>query len=240
MWISRRWEMTFLLFSGMVIAYSLRVNMSVAAPRLMTNLGWTENQKGKVLSSFFWGYTIGQLPASRITQIYGAKLTFGLAIFIPSLLTLFVPWACEYSYEAALIIRVIIGLFQSSCFPSIYHFLPKWVPTQEKTIIVATIINGIYAGEILGFSISGYLVDHDYFIYDDVSIGGWQGCFYFFGFLGIIWYPVWLLLAYETPDIHPYITKEELEFINNSKNFYLFLYYFNINILFFFNFIFYI
>jgi MFS family permease len=223
MWLSRRWEMTFLLFSGMVIAYCLRVNMSVVAPKLMDELGWTENQKGKVLSSFFWGYTVGQLPASRITQIYGAKLTFGLAIFIPSLLTLFVPWACEYSYMAALAMRVVIGLFQSSCFPSIYHFLPKWAPSAEKTIIISTIINGIYAGEIIGFSFSGYLIDHDTFIYDDVSIGGWQGCFYLFGFIGIIWYPLWLFLAYESPDIHPRITIEELQYIKSSK----FLFYFN-------------
>jgi MFS family permease len=89
----------------------------------MDDLGWSQSQKGTVLSAFFWGYSLGQVPASRLAQIYGAKTTFGLAIFIPSILTLLVPWACRHSFEATLVIRVLIGLFLSNyLYINIYDY----------------------------------------------------------------------------------------------------------------------
>lgn len=67
--ISRRWEMIFMLCSGVIIVYTLRVNMSVAAPKMTDELNWTEAQKGYVLSAFYWGYALGQLPASFVAQV---------------------------------------------------------------------------------------------------------------------------------------------------------------------------
>ncbi len=37
--------------SGAVVVYTLRVNMSVAAPKMLDALGWTESEKGFVLVS---------------------------------------------------------------------------------------------------------------------------------------------------------------------------------------------
>jgi ACS family sodium-dependent inorganic phosphate cotransporter len=53
--LSKRWEVMWFLFSGATIAYTLRVNMSICAQQMMDDLGWTESQKGLVLSAFFWG-----------------------------------------------------------------------------------------------------------------------------------------------------------------------------------------
>lgn len=75
------------------MVYILRVNISVAAQNMRDELDWSENQKGLVLvsrpltstldlidaqSSFYWGYALGQIPASRLVQMYGAKWVFGL------------------------------------------------------------------------------------------------------------------------------------------------------------------
>lgn len=68
-------------FSGILISYLLRVNISVAAQDMRDELHWTESQKGFVLSSFYWGYAVGQIPASRVAQRYGAKWTFGLRYY---------------------------------------------------------------------------------------------------------------------------------------------------------------
>lgn len=38
-------------FSGVMIVYTLRVNMSVAAQKMRDDLGWTESEKGLVLVS---------------------------------------------------------------------------------------------------------------------------------------------------------------------------------------------
>lgn len=51
--------------------YTLRVNMSVAASKMKEEFGWSEVEKGFVLSSFYWGYTVGQIPASWIAKVTG-------------------------------------------------------------------------------------------------------------------------------------------------------------------------
>ena len=64
----RRWEMIFWLCSGLCVNYTLRVNMSIAVDGLAEELGWSENDQGIMLSSFYWGYTLGQIPAGRLAH----------------------------------------------------------------------------------------------------------------------------------------------------------------------------
>jgi len=47
--------------------------------------------------------------------------------------------------------------------------------------------------------------------------GGWPVIFYFFGVVGIAWLPLWIYFAYETPEEHPEITEDELEYLNRGK-----------------------
>lgn len=47
--VSKRLELTILLFFGVAILYFLRVNMSVAVQQIIIDLNWTETEKGLVL-----------------------------------------------------------------------------------------------------------------------------------------------------------------------------------------------
>jgi MFS transporter, ACS family, solute carrier family 17 (sodium-dependent inorganic phosphate cotransporter), other len=147
--LPKRWEMSLLLCSGVVIEYCLRVNMSVAAQEMRDELGWSENQKGLVLSAFYWGYALGQIPASRFTAMYGGKVLFGLSVLVPSLITLLVPAACRTSFGWALFSRAILGLFESASFPCLFHFFPVWIPVNEKPLLISVIMSGMY---IVSFS----------------------------------------------------------------------------------------
>ena len=205
-----------MLSSGVVVVYTLRVNMSVAAPQMKVDLNWTEVQKGYVLSSFYWGYALGQLPASFYAQKFGSKTLFGLSILIPSFLTLLVPVACRYHFSLALFIRMAIGFFESASFPAIYHFFPHWIPLEEKTVMFSTTIAGSFLGEIIAFSLSGLLVSGEIEV-NNTQIDGWPSVFYLFGFIGILWYPYWMYMAYETPGQHPYMSNEERALIQHGK-----------------------
>jgi MFS family permease len=141
---SKRWETAFFLFSGILINYCLRVNMSMAASEIKDDLGWTEGEKGYVLSSFFWGYAVGQIPATLIARKIGHKYTFGFAVFASSLLSMFMPAACHSSISVALLTRSLIGLASSAVFPSTYHFYPRWIPLAEKTLMISVVGAGIY------------------------------------------------------------------------------------------------
>ena len=95
------------------------------------------------------------------------------------------------------------------CFPSVYHFYQIWVPTAEKTQMVSASICGIYVGEIVGFAVSGGLLALDIPLSARTVLEGWSLPFYFFGLVGVLWYPLWLYFGYETPTSHPYMDREE-------------------------------
>ena len=67
--IPKRWETAILIFFGLVANYSLRINLSIAIVE-MTNststdgkvIKWTSEEKNYVLSAFFYGYVIMQVP----------------------------------------------------------------------------------------------------------------------------------------------------------------------------------
>jgi len=126
--------------------------------------------------------------------------------------------ACRHSLGLALFIRCIIGLTESASFPAVYHFFPLWVPIEEKTFMIPFIGSGMYMGEIIGFSLSGVLVGTDIRL-GDYYYGGWQSVFYIFGLAGILWFPFWVFRVYESPDAHPYMSKEEVLLIKKGKIF---------------------
>lgn len=148
------------------------------------------------------------------------------------------PTAAKYSFTLALLTRAATGLACAPCFVSCYHFFPKWVPLEEKTLMVSTVGCGMYVvssifsfylfnylllsylfnsflkGEIIGFALSGFLVSTNSDIrLNGFQIGGWPLPFYLFGIIGIIWTPFFLATIYSSPEEHPTITKEEINLI---------------------------
>ena len=51
-----RFTLVGLCFLALIIAYTDRVNISIAAIQMQDDLGWSDATKGLVLSSFFIGY----------------------------------------------------------------------------------------------------------------------------------------------------------------------------------------
>ena len=45
---------------------------------------------------------------------------------------------------------------------------------------------------------------------------GWDWVFYIQGALSILWYILWLIFVYDSPDTHPFISFEEKNFIMSS------------------------
>ena len=155
---------------------------------------------------------MGQIPAARCIQYTGAKVLFLASVLIPSILSLFVPIACRHSVSSACIVRMLIGLLESASFPAVYYFLPVWIPPQEKTLLIPFVFSGIYFGEMIGFYVSGVLVNSS-IVLNGTDYGNWPSLFYIFGVIGVLWSPVWAFAAFESPERHPFISSEEKQLI---------------------------
>ncbi len=89
----QRVNLVILFFSSNLICYMDRINISVTAPMIMKELGWDEAALGIILSSFFVGYTLLQIPGGWLADRFGGKLVLSCGVLWWSLFTLITPIA---------------------------------------------------------------------------------------------------------------------------------------------------
>lgn len=106
-----RWILTLAMSLAFVLCNMDKVNMSVAVIPMASDLGWSATSRGIVQSSFFWGYTLTQVPAGWLsTKIGGAKVLLG-GVLLWSLGTFLAPAAAHVGFYTLCISRVAVIFF---------------------------------------------------------------------------------------------------------------------------------
>lgn len=57
---------------------------------------WSQKQQGIILSSFYWGYIITQLPGGVLAQRFGGKHVLTLGLFFTAICTMLTPLCVQY------------------------------------------------------------------------------------------------------------------------------------------------
>merc|ERR1719433_367592 len=90
--IPRRWFTVVMVFLGIFFVYCARVNLSVAIEPMSCEFNWSSKTQGLVLSSFFWGYIVMQVPGGWLASTpLGAKTIFGISVIGTAVMTMLVP-----------------------------------------------------------------------------------------------------------------------------------------------------
>ncbi|XP_065897700.1 sialin-like isoform X3 [Dysidea avara] len=213
--VKARYVLTVMLSLGICIADALRVILSVAIVQMTAknphntnqrNFHWSSSEQGWVLSSFFYGYIVTQLPGGWLATKLGGKYVFGVGVLVASLLTIITPQMAYLNLWALVACRVVIGAFEGVTFPAMNVMFGKWAPPLERSMMATVAFAGSYAGNIVAFPLSGLLC----------NTMGWPWAFYISGIVGIIWFVAWLFLVFNTPADHPRISPEEHHYIESS------------------------
>ncbi|XP_071042563.1 sialin-like [Parasteatoda tepidariorum] len=172
---------------------------------------WNSKTQGVILGSYYYGYVITQLPGGILAEKLGAKWVFGGGVLATSIFSLLCPLAVSWGTAAFICLRVLQGLADGVTAPSIQIAISKWSPKMERSRVSTIIFSGVMAGNVLALTLSGLLCSSDMF-------GGWPSVFYLFGGIGVTWCMCWFLFMYETPALHPSISKEELLYIEQNQD----------------------
>jgi len=132
---------------GCVIAYTDRVNISVAALAMKEHFGWSQTEKGFVLSAFFIGYFLFMFVAGLLATRFGGKRLLGYSVAAWSIFTLLTPVAAALSLTTLLFVRVGMGIGEAAMFPAALELFGRWVPPTERARAVARLYSGIPIGE---------------------------------------------------------------------------------------------
>lgn len=204
-WPQRLTVVTLLCFS-VIILYMDRVNISVVAPVLMQELGWDPAVMGTVLSAFFVGYFLTQIPGGWLSDRWGTKGILGGSVAWWSLVTMLTPFASATSTMLAM--RVALGLGEGMSPPCLYTTMARWVPASERSRVGAVLASGMYIGLAIAFPTAVWIMTHI----------GWPWVFYLFGAFGLVWSAIWYLLVTNNPEDHPRMSQEELHHILQGQH----------------------
>uniref|UniRef100_A0A8C1MP70 Solute carrier family 17 member 8 n=1 Tax=Cyprinus carpio TaxID=7962 RepID=A0A8C1MP70_CYPCA len=219
--LPKRYIIAILSGLGFCISFGIRCNLGVAIVEMVNNntvyingtavmqpaqFNWDPETVGLIHGSFFWGYIVTQIPGGFISNKLAANRVFGAAIFLTSVLNMFIPSAARVHYGCVMFVRILQGLVEGVTYPACHGMWSKWAPPLERSRLATTSFCGSYAGAVIAMPLAGILVQYV----------GWPSVFYIYGVFGIIWYSFWLLLAYDSPAIHPTISEEERTYIETS------------------------
>lgn len=195
----RRHLVVAFIFLGCVIAYTDRVNISVASLAMKEHFGWSQTEKGLVLSAFFVGYFVFMFVAGLLSTRFGGKRLLGYSVAAWSIFTLLTPLAATLSLSALLVARVGMGIGEAAMFPAALELFGRWAPATERARAVARLYSGIPIGTLIGLMGTGWIVGRF----------GWSMAFYAFGAAGLLWVIFWFQQVHDNPAADPRLGPEE-------------------------------
>jgi ACS family sodium-dependent inorganic phosphate cotransporter len=172
---------------------------------IMKEYGWDEAALGMILSSFFLGYCLLQIPGGWMADRYGGRKILSFGVLWWSFFTMITPLARTVTGLA--VFRALMGLGEGVNFPSIQSLTSKWIPAGERSRVMGFTLSGVSVGNIIAFPLATWIMTEV----------GWHYVFYIFGFLGFVWCGFWLCLAADRPEEHKNISSQELAYIKANR-----------------------
>ncbi|MBT2698981.1 MFS transporter [Bacillus sp. ISL-40] len=163
-----------LLFLGWCLSYLDRMAMNVGIVEIAKEFNLSPSVMGVVLSSFFAGYALMQLPGGWLADKFGSRKVIAMAILFWSLFTVLTGMA--WSLMSMIIIRFMFGLgeggYPAASSKAIADVFPKEERTGAQTIMMSSNSLGGVIAPLIATPLLVWI--------------GWQNLFISIGILGVL------------------------------------------------------
>ncbi len=207
-----RWVIIGLIFLATVINYIDRSALSImwgnenVDGSISQALDLTKDDYGNILNIFMVFYALGQLFTGKIFDKVGTRIGYVLSIGIWGLSSFLHSTA--RGFLSISIFRSLLGFSEAGNWPGAVKSNAEWFPIKERAIA-----QGLFnAGASIGSVIAPLFIAMLFVAY------GWRTTFMVVGSFGIIWIIPWLLINKAGPKKHPWMTKEERDYIINGQS----------------------
>lgn len=204
-----RYRILALVFMATTINYFDRSIVGVMAPTLQKLFEWTNKDYAAIMVSFKIAYGIGLLFMGGIIDRLGTKTGYTISIVIWSIFgMLHAAIRPAFSLIGFIAARFGLGIGESGNFPAAIKTVAEWFPKKDRAFAIGIFDASTSVGAILAPFIVGAIVS--------VEGDNWQIPFLITGLLSSIWVFLWLK-TYQKPEVHPNLSKKELEYINSDS-----------------------
>ncbi|MDF2929850.1 MAG: D-galactonate transporter [Anaerospora sp.] len=204
-----RYFILLMLFIVTTMNYVDRATLSMAAPAMRKDLGLDAVTMGYAFSAFGWSYTALQIPGGWLLDKFGARMVYGVGLFLWSLFTFFqgmVGFVAGISTFVFLFgLRFLMGVGEAPAFPANSRITTMWFPTHERGFASAIFNSAQYFALAAFNPLMGWIL---------VAFG-WRHVFYSMGIAGIILALLWFKVI-KDPKHHPSVNEAELEYIQSG------------------------
>ena len=206
-----RWWVITLIALATVINYIDRQALPVLWPDIAETLNpdkTADERKGiyALISTFFiFSYAFGQAVFGKIFDKVGTRLGFTLSIGFWSIATALHAFA--KGVVGLSIFRSLLGVSEAGNWPGAAKGNAEWFPTRERAFAQGIFNSGAAIGGIVAFPTIGLL--SVYF--------SWHYIFILVGLVGLLWLIPWWIVVKSPPSKHPWISKEEREYILSGQ-----------------------
>lgn len=149
---------------------------------------WTPTTQGLILGAFFYGYILTQIPAGRLSELFGGKWIVAVGIFFSGVLNILVPTIASTT-PLLVASRVFLGMVQGGVYPALFQITTSWMAKNEVSIGFGMVNVGGNLGAVFAASVTGYLSQYT----------GWPSSFYVIGSIAIAWTIFWVCIVRSHP-----------------------------------------
>jgi ACS family glucarate transporter-like MFS transporter len=194
-----------MLFAFSFTGYVQRQSISVAAERMMPELGLTQVDVGWLLTAFLFTYAIFQLPGALIGQVWGPRkmlAAIGFTTLLASLLTAASPLlaAAGAVLGTMLLARSLLGCAQAALYPVISGSTRYWFPVGRWASVQGLTVTGLWLGAATASPLIAWLMQSY----------GWQRALVYSSLPSLLLVLLWYWFARDRPEEHSMVSAAEL------------------------------
>jgi len=187
-----------LIFSFAFTGYVQRTSISIAAQRMMPELGISQLQVGWLLTAFLFTYAVFQIPGALVGQWIGARrmlAAIGLATVIATVGTV----AGAGVFVALLVARSLLGVAQAALFPVGAGTIRTWFPVNSWASAQSLVVTGLWSGAAATPALVAWLM----------QAYGWRWALMVTSVPSLLLVALWYWYARDRPDEHPGVSEAE-------------------------------
>ena len=163
----------FFLYIGFCISYIDRSAIGLALPSISKDFALAPTQMGVVISAFFIGYSIMQIPGGWLADHFGSKTVICIALTLWSIFTFTTGHASTLA--GLLFLRFVFGLCEGPYAGSCYRAIAEYFPRELRPAFTTGILSSNYIGSAIAPII----------IVPLILWFGWRGMFQALGCIGL-------------------------------------------------------
>jgi MFS transporter, ACS family, D-galactonate transporter len=176
-----------------------RVNISLAAPGIMSELGFDGMQMGFVLSIYYWGYLFGNFSGGIMSdQLRLRALSTGMILMWCVLTAL--TGACHTLWQFG-VVRLLFGLFEGATANLMHKLQNNWLLPAERGRGYGIFIGFVYLGVAFGMPLVGWLI----------KLWDWRAMFYASALMTLGLAALFSFIIRDDPHEHPWMPEQEKE-----------------------------